>query len=94
MSSLSLRYAWPLRPGGGTAEVTVVHRVERDERQAHEQEGPCRKDKPPRGPPATPGERARRAESDADPSSSRGSSRRGENPFDEIDLPSWVARDK
>jgi hypothetical protein len=64
------------------------------------------------GPPATPGERARRAqpeESGEAPASARtpaqaqapaeGSSagrtgRRGANPFDEIDLPSWVARDK
>jgi hypothetical protein len=52
------------------------------------------------GPPATPGERARRTASadgtesapgEAAPSGS-GSRRRG-NPFDEIDLPSWVARD-
>jgi hypothetical protein len=54
------------------------------------------------GPPATPGERARRAQPDepaAEAPSEEGSparrpGRRGANPFDEIDLPSWVARDE
>src|SRR4051812_28830054 len=54
------------------------------------------------GAPATPGERARRAASEAEaelasaeePESSRGGGRRGANPFDDIDVPSWVARDK
>jgi hypothetical protein len=52
------------------------------------------------GPPATPGERARRAEAEqpsdaaADKASAPRSGRRRANPFDEIDLPSWVARDE
>ena len=54
------------------------------------------------GAPATPGERARRAATDGEresapgstPAPGSGSPRRGANPFDEIDLPSWVARDK
>jgi hypothetical protein len=53
------------------------------------------------GPPATPGERARRAQveqtADADaeePAATSRARRRGANPFDEIDLPSWVARDE
>ena len=48
------------------------------------------------GPPATPGERARRATPDAGSEAAprRGGERRGANPFDDIDLPSWVARDK
>jgi hypothetical protein len=47
------------------------------------------------GPPATPGERARRAapEDDHEPAAGSGA-RRGANPFDDIDVPSWVARDK
>jgi hypothetical protein len=51
------------------------------------------------GPPATPGEQARRAQADerpeatAEPSPTRRTGRRA-NPFDEIDLPSWVARDE
>jgi hypothetical protein len=52
------------------------------------------------GPPATPGERARRAEPDrpsdtpSENAPSRRAGRRGANPFDDIDLPSWVARDE
>lgn len=52
------------------------------------------------GPPPTPAERARRAaESDdegrAAPGGTRSGSSRGRgNPFEDIDLPSWVARDK
>jgi hypothetical protein len=53
------------------------------------------------GPPATPGERARREASgqarEADPGDAPGSSRstrRRGNPFEEIDLPSWVGRDE
>src|SRR4051812_9533240 len=53
------------------------------------------------GPPATPGERARRAESEGEraaaareESSRAGGGQRGPNPFDDIDVPSWVARDK
>jgi len=50
------------------------------------------------GPPATPGERARRADAEAESAAeaapARGSSRRRANPFDDIDLPNWVARDE
>lgn len=52
------------------------------------------------GPPATPGEQARRAEPDqasdtaGESAPARRSGRRGANPFDDIDLPSWVARDE
>jgi hypothetical protein len=56
------------------------------------------------GAPATPGERARRAATDdvreslpgttPGPAPGPGSPRRGANPFDDIDVPSWVARDK
>jgi hypothetical protein len=44
------------------------------------------------GTPATPGERARRADSETEEGGS-GRRRRG-NPFEEIDLPSWVAKDE
>jgi hypothetical protein len=54
------------------------------------------------GAPATPGERARRAESADAPEPAvqaaserpaESTSRRRANPFDDIDVPSWVARD-
>jgi hypothetical protein len=48
------------------------------------------------GPPATPGERARRATAEGgDAASTEGEPRRGRrNPFEDIDVPSWVARDE
>jgi hypothetical protein len=48
------------------------------------------------GSPATPGEGARRETPEVarDSAASPGSRRRGANPFDDIDVPSWVARDK
>jgi hypothetical protein len=54
------------------------------------------------GPPATPGERARRAQAErpadgtagGEPPPTLRAGRRGGNPFDEIDLPNWVARDE
>src|SRR3954467_14313778 len=48
------------------------------------------------GPPASPAERAQRAapEGGREPAPGRGGERRGANPFDDIDVPSWVARDK
>ena len=52
------------------------------------------------GSPAAPGERTRPSGSDesrgaaAEAAPSRSGGRRGPNPFDDIDVPSWVARDK
>jgi hypothetical protein len=46
------------------------------------------------GPPATPGERARRASGESAEPESGGSRRGRKNPFEEIDLPSWVAKDE